>query len=109
MAFERVCGLAELQGDGQGYEAMVADRVVAMFRVGQQIYAVDGMCAHQGGPIARGPLDANCVTCPWHGWQYDIRDGRNLLNGKHLLDCFPVEIRGQEVWVDAAATLPHHE
>ncbi len=82
---------------------------IALFRAGQRIYAVDGMCAHQGGPIARGHLDANCVTCPWHGWQYDLRDGRHLLTGKHLLDCFPVEIRGDQVWVDTAATLPHHE
>ncbi len=42
MAFEKVCRLTELQVDGPGHEAMVAGRVIALFRAGQQIYAVDG-------------------------------------------------------------------
>ncbi|MEZ6078302.1 MAG: Rieske (2Fe-2S) protein [Pirellulaceae bacterium] len=57
-------------------------------------------CAHQGGPIAQGRLDGQCVTCPWHGWQYDITNGKNLLTGKQMLECFEVERRGDAVWVN---------
>ena len=94
----RICTLAELP-EGQGKEFLIDGRVIAVFRTGEELYAVDGMCAHQGGPIAQGKLDAKCVTCPWHGWQYNIATGENLLTGKKMLDCFPIELRGEEVWV----------
>lgn len=85
---------------GSGREVLVSGRVVAVFRTLDGFFAVDGMCAHQGGPIAQGRLDDKCVTCPWHGWQYDIRDGRNLLTGKQMLDCFQVVVRDQQVFVE---------
>ena len=85
---------------GQGRELLIAGRVVAIFRTAEKFYAIDGMCAHQGGPIARGKLDRNCVTCPWHGWQYNIVDGVNLLTQKKMLDCFRVDVRGEAVWIE---------
>ena len=86
---------------GQGREMLIAGRVVAIFRTDEhQFFAVDGMCAHQGGPIAQGKLDHNCVTCPWHGWQYNITDGVNLLTQKKMLDCFPVELREGSVCIE---------
>jgi nitrite reductase (NADH) small subunit len=85
---------------GQGREMLINGRVIAVFRTSESFFAVDGMCAHQGGPIAQGELDGKCVTCPWHGWQYDLTDGTNLLTRKKMLDCFAVEIREGSVWVD---------
>ena len=85
---------------GQGRELLISGRVVAIFRTEVQFFAIDGMCAHQGGPIAQGKLEGNCVTCPWHGWQYNIADGVNLLTQKKMLDCFSVELREETVWID---------
>ena len=101
MAFQKLIELDRL-ADQQGTEFMVDGRVVAVFRQGQSVYAVDGMCAHQGGPLAQGQLDDKCITCPWHGWQYDVSSGCNSLTGKQLLERFPTEIRGREVWIDVA-------
>jgi nitrite reductase/ring-hydroxylating ferredoxin subunit len=99
MTWHKLCDVEELNS-GTGREFLVAGRIVAAFRNGQQIYAIDGMCAHQGGPIAQGALDGQCVTCPWHGWQYDITTGVNLLTKKRMLECFPVDVRDKQVWVD---------
>lgn len=85
---------------GEGRELLVAGRVVAIFRTAAGFRAVDGMCAHQGGPIAQGDLDQDCITCPWHGWQYNITNGVNLLTQKKMLDCFPVEMRDGRVWIE---------
>ena len=86
---------------GQGREMLIAGRVVAIFRTDEhRFFAVDGMCAHQGGPIAQGKLDHKCVTCPWHGWQYNITDGVNLLTQKKMLDCFAVEVREGSVYIE---------
>lgn len=58
-------------------EFVVAGRIVALFRVGDEVYALDGICPHQGGPLGQGQLQGCIVTCPWHGWQYDVRDGQH--------------------------------
>ena len=99
MAFQRVCKLSDLV-EGQGQEFLVGSRIVAVFRIADDIFAVDGICAHQGGPIAKGRLEGRCVTCPWHGWQYDVASGVHLISNKQMLDCFSTEIRGDAIWVD---------
>ena len=53
-------------------------RVVALFNVCGQIHAIDGICAHAGGPLGEGELNGSVVTCPWHGWQFDVTNGQNV-------------------------------
>lgn len=98
MAMQFLCQLEEL-AIGQGKEFLVGERVVAAFRTEQGVFAIDGMCAHQGGPLAQGFIDGHCLTCRWHGWQYDVRTGVHLLSNRKMLDSFPVEIRQSEVWI----------
>jgi nitrite reductase/ring-hydroxylating ferredoxin subunit len=99
MGWHRLCDFNDLQ-QGQGSEFAVAGKVVAAFLRGDRVLAIDGMCAHQGGPIAQGQVDGDCVTCPWHGWQYDLSTGCNLISGKKLLETFATEIRNGEVWIE---------
>jgi len=99
MAFQQVCMLSDLQ-EGQGSEFLVGSQILAIFRIRSNVFAVDGFCAHQGGPIAKGKLQGSCITCPWHGWQYDITSGIHLLSNKRMLACFATEVRADEVWVD---------
>lgn len=99
MSFQKLCLLSDLS-EGSGREFLLDGQIIAVFRLQEAILAVDGMCAHQGGPIASGSVCGYCVTCPWHGWQYDLRSGANLLTQKKMLATFAVETRGQEVWID---------
>jgi nitrite reductase (NADH) small subunit len=99
MSFQKLCQIDELLAN-QGKEFLLHGKILAVFRTNEGVFAIDGMCAHQGGPIAQGKLEGFCVTCPWHGWQYDIRQGVNLLSQKPMLDCYPVEIRDDQVWVN---------
>jgi Rieske Fe-S protein len=41
--------------------------------VGDKFFAVNNTCLHRGGPLGQGELHGVAVTCPWHGWQYDMR------------------------------------
>ncbi|RKY17011.1 MAG: (2Fe-2S)-binding protein [Planctomycetota bacterium] len=50
---------------------------IAIFRQGERLWAVQSVCAHQGGPLAEGRLTDGCITCPWHGYQYQPEDGRS--------------------------------
>lgn len=49
---------------------------IAVFRDGDQVAAVTNVCAHQMGPLGEGKVIDGCITCPWHGWQYRLADGR---------------------------------
>lgn len=49
---------------------------IAVFRDGNQIGALTNLCAHQNGPIGEGCIIDGLVTCPWHGYQYRLQDGR---------------------------------
>jgi nitrite reductase/ring-hydroxylating ferredoxin subunit/DMSO/TMAO reductase YedYZ heme-binding membrane subunit len=49
---------------------------IAVFRDGTEIGALTNSCAHQNGPIGEGRIIDGCVTCPWHGYQYRLADGR---------------------------------
>jgi nitrite reductase (NADH) small subunit len=60
---------------GQGRMVVVNGRHVALFRLGDEFFALDNMCLHRGGPLCEGPIANNVVTCPWHGWSYEIRTG----------------------------------
>jgi DMSO/TMAO reductase YedYZ heme-binding membrane subunit/nitrite reductase/ring-hydroxylating ferredoxin subunit len=48
---------------------------IALVRNDDEISALHGVCAHQGGPLYEGKLIDGCLTCPWHGWQYRPSDG----------------------------------
>jgi 3-phenylpropionate/trans-cinnamate dioxygenase ferredoxin subunit len=56
----------------------VDDRLVVLFHVGGQFYALDDVCTHDGGPLGEGALEGFCIACPRHGATFDIRDGRAL-------------------------------
>ncbi len=103
MSWHYLCELSEIV-ERRSREYLVEGRVIAAFYTEQQVHAVDGICAHQGGPLAQGRLDGKCLTCPWHGWQYNIADGTNLLSGKQMLECFTTQIRGSEVWLEIPFT-----
>lgn len=49
---------------------------VLLYRVSGEIYAVDAVCPHAGGPLDEGTFEGCEVECPWHQSRFDLRDGR---------------------------------
>ena len=56
----------------------VDDRLVALFKVDGEFFALDDVCTHDGGPLAEGKLDDHTIACPRHGAKFDIRTGAAL-------------------------------
>ena len=54
---------------------LVGDKQVAIFNVDGQFYATQAECTHRGGPLCEGALWGTIVTCPWHGSEFDVRNG----------------------------------
>jgi nitrite reductase (NADH) small subunit len=85
---------------GAALECVVEDRIVALFNVDGTIYALDGVCPHQGGPLGKGCLTGTIITCPWHGWQFDVRSGQHSLSRSIRQPAFPARIEGGAIWID---------
>jgi len=96
--FVKAISAADL-APGQGMEANVAGKAVAIFNVGGAFYALSNTCLHRGGPLGEGQLQGKVVTCPWHGWEYDVTTGKTVQNPNTGVACYAVEVRGEEVFV----------
>jgi len=89
--------------EGQAIVVLAAEgREIALFNIEGKIYALDNACPHIGGPLGEGEIEDQCVTCPWHGWQFDVTTGKASQNPAVGVSCYPVEIRAGEIFVDVA-------
>lgn len=84
---------------GEVVEVVVGEAIIALANVDGTVYALDGMCAHQGGPLGKGELDGCVLTCPWHGWQYDARTGQQLLAARVRQSRYRTRVDGDTIWV----------
>ncbi|MFM8252987.1 MAG: Rieske (2Fe-2S) protein [Planctomycetota bacterium] len=84
---------------GSARELVVGDRIVALYRVDDQFYALDGICPHQGGPLGKGRLHDGVVTCPWHGWQFDVRTGQHQSSKTLCHPRYELKIEDGQVWM----------
>ncbi len=61
--------------EGFGKVVNVEGRNIALFRVKNEYFALANVCLHRGGPLGEGVVNGSVVTCPWHGWKFDVRTG----------------------------------
>ena len=99
MSDVHVARLDELE-PGQPKLVEAAGERIVLARVGESVYACGDTCAHQGGPLSDGKLVGSRLTCPWHGWMYDVRTGACLMpsRGKPV-PSYPVRLDGGDVWI----------
>ena len=111
-----VCAADELP-PGTRRIVTVGARSIGVFNVGGRYYALRNVCPHQGAPLCRGPLtgttlpgppgsyryarEGEILRCPWHGWEFDVTNGRSIFN-PHA-----VRVRKYPVAVEAADRLPN--
>lgn len=74
---------------------------IALAHTGGTIYAFSDACRHEGGPLSAGALIGETVTCPWHGWAYDIRTGKALVPPVGIrIPTYPVRIIEGDIFVE---------
>jgi nitrite reductase/ring-hydroxylating ferredoxin subunit len=101
MGFVRAAKTSDVPA-GTIREFDVEGKAVALANVDGQFYAINNVCLHRGGPLADGPIEGSVVTCPWHGWQYDVRTGKVGQNPTVGVESYPVEVRGEEIFVNVS-------
>lgn len=113
MGFRKIALIEEIPPGRTGYFCLDTGPVVVA-NVGGEIFALSGTCPHQQNPLEGATLIDHLLDCPWHHFQFDVRTGRNHFPGnvypKDLpcaqaqlapLEKYTVEIRDDEIWVDA--------
>lgn len=96
--FSKVCKYSELK-DKIGQRFFIEDVEIAVFKVDEKIYALNNICPHQKSHlIYDGFIEDGKVTCPAHGWQFDLASG-NLAPGRKGLDTYEVKIINDEIYV----------
>ena len=96
--FVRIAGTGDVKA-GTGTVAEVNGQAIALFNVEGTFYAIDNTCVHRGGPLGEGELTGEAVACPWHGCEYNVKDGKCTNNPSACVKTYEVKVEGQDVKV----------
>lgn len=99
MPFVEVAKKSDLN-NGEGKVVQASGKEIALFNVNGQFFAIDNSCKHKGGPLGEGLLDDHVVTCPWHGWKFDIRTGKSVVVPTISVAKYNLKIQGDKVLVE---------
>ena len=114
-----VCATAELS-EGEQRAVEVGKQEVGVFNVEGEYFAIANYCPHRGGPLCEGDvlpaLEAEwnepgertehritgdpAVTCPWHGWEFDLASGDHLGDDSYTVPTFDVVVEDGELYVE---------
>jgi nitrite reductase (NADH) small subunit len=73
---------------------------IAVFRTADnEVFAIDDRCPHKGGPLSQGIVHGAAVTCPLHNWVISLETGKALGADEGRVRTFPIETRGEEIFV----------
>ncbi|NLF69024.1 MAG: Rieske 2Fe-2S domain-containing protein [Candidatus Anammoximicrobium sp.] len=85
--------------EGQGASYVVGEKVVGLFHHGGVYYAINDLCPHMGASLSDGHVENGVVTCPWHGWRFQISDGTWCDNRRIKTESYEVRVVGDEIRV----------
>ncbi len=95
------CGRADEIPPGASKVVQVNEQRLAIFNWEGTILAIENTCPHQGGPLGEGYLEeSGVVSCPWHGWTFDLRTGVSPIDPDVRVRSFPVRIEAGEIIVE---------
>jgi 3-phenylpropionate/trans-cinnamate dioxygenase ferredoxin component len=103
--FIKVAALDDVD-EGEMYPIEVDGEPVCLTRVDGTIYAFTDNCTHISGPLNEGDLDGCVVTCPWHGAQFNVRNGKVVRGpARQDLYTYPVKVEDNTIFI----SLPDEE
>ena len=99
MDFQRVARVSDIPDPGRTV-VEIDDRLVVLLRVSGEVFAIDDVCTHDGGPLGEGELEDHTIACPRHGAKFDIRTGAALtMPATRPTKVHEVKVEGAEVFV----------
>lgn len=85
----------------QGSRVVQSDKGdIAVFRTdGDKVFALHDRCPHKGGPLSQGIVHGDKVTCPLHGWNIGLADGRAVAPDEGHTPCVEVKVEDGSVFL----------
>ena len=99
MALIRIGPLGQLP-PGTATHFITGEEAIAVCNVDGQLYAIDGICPHSGGPLGHGALVGHLLACPFHAWEFDCRSGTSDVDDSLQLATYPVQVQNGDIFVD---------
>ena len=99
-AWVRVGKISDIE-DGKALAVQAGAAQVAVFNIDGKFYAIENRCGHRGGPLADGHCEGVIVTCPWHGWTFDVKTGVCLNAPGFDQKMFKTKVKGDELFVES--------
>jgi nitrite reductase/ring-hydroxylating ferredoxin subunit len=100
--FHRVGSAAGLRV-GERLLVTVNGQDLVVFRLAEEVVAIPAACPHNGGPICDGELSGSTVSCPWHGYNFDLRTGACEDDADLSLERFEVRVAGDDILIKVQA------
>ena len=95
----RAASVDELRSAGRLVVALDG-HTLCLIADGDEFHAVDNRCPHMGFPLHRGSVADGILTCHWHHARFDLCGGGTLDQWADDLRCFPVDVEGDDLFVD---------
>ncbi|MEO6168753.1 MAG: Rieske 2Fe-2S domain-containing protein, partial [Chitinophagales bacterium] len=100
--FLLACNVEEIQLNRAKIISANGERI-AIFRYDGKLSAVSNVCKHQNGPLGEGKIVDGCITCPWHGYQYQPHDGCSPPPFKEKVATYRLKLIAGNIYVDPKA------
>ena len=102
MPIKARCGPAGEIPEGGSKVVKIKDRSIAVFNHHGSFYAIDNTCPHQGGPLGEGYLESDAiVSCPWHGWTFDVRTGVSPIDPDMKVTCYRIRVESGDIILES--------
>ena len=86
--------------DGQGVRVDVGQLQIAMFRIGEEVFALGDQCSHAKASLSEGEVFDGEVECPRHGSPFDLKTGEpQTLPATAPVPTFSTEVRDGDVYL----------
>lgn len=96
--FTYLCKVTELQ-EGKGKRFYINGCDVAVFKIKDKIFALNNICPHQKAAIIYdGTIEDGKISCPAHGWQFNMATGC-YADGRKGLDVYDIQVADDKVFI----------
>lgn len=96
--FVKVASASDLK-PGENKVVNVNGTEVGLFNVDGEFFAISNTCPHRGGPLGEGLTEGDVVSCPWHGWRFNVKTGISPVMPAAKVQTYQVKVENNDVLV----------
>jgi len=99
MSFKEVLDKSDL-GPGATRAVEINGEKLAIYNVNGKIFCTENTCPHAHGPLGEGFLEENVISCPLHGWTFNVETGEGMLMPGSKIRTYKIKVENNKIFVD---------